>query len=124
MNQKTHNKISFWSALTILGSLGAVIITIIVEFDTILTTMGRINVLFQQAEHIEHLIDDQHQTQAEIARFREHVVSMEHEVDSLELIIKAISFGKAPYQDTVWYYRFGDWHKIHILDHPYFDPDQ
>jgi hypothetical protein len=43
----------------------------------------------------------------------------EERIDSLETLIDILTYGKAPFQDTIWYMNeYGQWIKCHILEHP------
>ena len=83
------------SAVAGAGTLLSAIL--IPDWSSFFEKTHRFNILLEQADSIEHLIEDSH----EVLSVRLKMDSMNRELDSLKEVMIIMNHGKFPY-DTIW----------------------
>lgn len=124
MDNKLH-KINF---ITNIGGLSAIVgglIWIVSHWGGIADNMHRMKILYEITPHLDSLVQKAPSMNRLIKDYEiihgliANEQLQEADFDSLKKLIIILSYGKAPYQDSVWMMdRFGIWHEIKIEEHP------
>lgn len=119
------HKIKAWTSVGGWGMVLSVLLYVIANFGDVATGMHTMNRFIEILPHLDSLII-QAPSMNRLIKDYEIIHStisdrdeLQKTVDSLEIVVDILTYGKAPYQDTVWYMsEYGIWVKCNIRNHP------
>lgn len=112
MRKEHRDTVTFWGVLTITGSILAAIVWLFVNWNNFSMFMMRTNFLYKSTPAIYWMV-------------RNHTAdslydaAITRKIDSLETVVRLMSFGKYPYRDSIQYLnKYWQWEEVDIRDHP------
>lgn len=123
---KFLQKANLTAMLGVLTTVGGSLIWILTNWNSIIGFVNNVDYIYDNVSTLEHVISDYHQLQDLTSATMQQNVELQvknsrqdRKIDSLSAVISILSYGKAPYQDTVWYMnQYGQWIKSNIREHP------
>ncbi len=101
--------------ITVLSGL----VGVIYKWPDIAEFTTRMHMIYEQAPSMERLIKDFEIIHGILDNDKAYRERQKQKIDSLEMVVDILTYGKAPYQDTIWYMNeYGQWIKCNIRNHP------